>query len=82
MMRQRFVIRDAKVVSTGFDGGHRYLTGRCEWSGDLVDVAVLMRDKSEEAKLIDGEVAVTASLSDFTRGAGLLLHDGTVEAAH
>lgn len=80
MSRQRFVINDATIVETGADGGHRYLKGRCDWSGDVVDVAVLMRDKPEEAKLAEGTVVVSATVSGFARGSGLLLRDAEVES--
>ena len=74
MSLQRFVISDARILCSGADGGHRYLVGHCDWSGDLVDVAVLMRDKSEETKLTEGTVIVNAIVSDYTPGAGLLLY--------
>lgn len=72
---QRFLVRAATVSSTGADGGHRYLRGRCEWEGSDVDVAVLFASRSDEKALTPGDVVVEATVSDFTKGTGLLLSD-------
>ena len=73
MAKERVTIRNAIVIETGADGGHRYLKGECDYGGETVSVTALMADKAEEADLGDGIHTVTCESSDFTRGAGLLL---------
>jgi len=73
MTKERVTIRNATVVETGTDGGHRYLKGECDYAGEVVSVTALMADKDEEADLSDGTHGVSYESSDFTRGAGLLL---------
>jgi hypothetical protein len=73
MPLRNVTIRDATVVRTGVDGGHRYLKGECDDAGDVVVVTALMANKAEEAKLRPGTHTVAYESADYTPGAGYLL---------
>ena len=73
MPRKEITIRNATVVQTGVDGGHSYLQGNCEYTGQTVPVTALMADKVEESALHSGVLVVSYESLDYTRGAGLLL---------
>lgn len=75
MAKQRILITHASVQSSGADGGHSYLSGRCEWLGRDVAVTVLMADRLEESRLVDGETWIISSRFEYTGGAGLLVSE-------
>lgn len=54
-----------KVLSTGVDGGHQYISTKIEHNGVIRQITALFRNKSDEKKLSDKlEITVRGNLLD------------------
>lgn len=50
-MTARFEINDFKILSTGADGGHYYLSTIVEFKGRKRNLTVIFKNKSDEKQL-------------------------------
>lgn len=54
-----------KVLSTGADGGHHYVSSEIEYAGATRKITVLFKNKSDEKLLMDKtEITVIGNLID------------------
>lgn len=80
----RFVLRSPRIVWTGVDGGHCYLSGTGEFAGRAdVPIFAFLKNKNEEDNLevrfrdsaSMPEIVVEAPEWDYAEGSGLNLND-------
>jgi hypothetical protein len=65
-----------KVLSTGVDGGHHYISTEIEHNGVIRQITALFRNKSDEKKLSDKlEITVRGNLLDEGLQQSLMLLD-------
>lgn len=50
-MTSEFEINDFKILSTGVDGGHHYLSTIVDFKGTKRNMTVLFKSKSDEKRL-------------------------------
>ena len=65
-----------KVLSTGVDGGHHYISTEIEYIGVTRQITALFKNKSDEKKLSDKlEITVKGNLVDEGLQQSLMLLD-------
>lgn len=73
---ETFTLYDYKILSTGVDGGHYYLTSDIKYKGLIRKVVVLFDSKKDESRLIDNAViGVQGNLIDQGLPQSLILND-------
>lgn len=78
MASAAFEISEPRLIRTGVDGRHQYISGRCDFRGGDVPVPAFMLNAAEEAKLIANRSAtlvVESPRHDYVEGVGLTLWD-------
>lgn len=48
-------IENYKILSTGADGGHHYISTKIKYNGVIRDLTILMSNKIEEGKLKENQ---------------------------
>ena len=51
-MTSEFEISDFKILSTGVDGGHHYLSTIVDFKGSKRNMTVILKNKSDEKQLL------------------------------
>ena len=65
-----------EILSTGADGGHHYIKSQISFQGQLREIIVLFKNKSDEEEIINKtEIIVCGQLKDQGKEQTLILSD-------
>lgn len=68
-----------KILSTGADGGHHYISSQISFDDQMREIIVLFKNKSDEQKLdVETEITVRGNLKDQGIKQTLILLDSEI----